>query len=115
MKPLNALSTRRQFVRLAARWIAGIPFISAGARAWSADLPILAEDDPVAKALGYARDAAKVDTSKYPKRAGAAGATQLCSNCLQYAAIGDGTGTCTIFAGKRVAAGGWCSVWVMKK
>ena len=77
-------------------------------------MPIAAEDDPVAKALGYVHDATKVDTVKFPKRAAADGATQFCHNCLQFTATSDGWGTCTVIPGKRVAAAGWCNVWVKK-
>ena len=43
--------------------------------------PLLSEDDPIAIALGYKADAAQVDTSAYPKRAGTDGANQFCDNC----------------------------------
>ena len=112
----TAFLTRRSFIESSARWIATIPLlnISAG-RSWSAELPIATSDDPVAKALGYVPDATKVDTVKYPKRAGAEGATQFCHNCLQFTAAGDAWGTCTVIPGKRVSANGWCNVWVIKK
>lgn len=107
--------TRRQFMESGARLALIIPLASIpSARVWSAELPIVAETDPVAGALGYKHDASKVDIAKYPKRAGAEGATQFCHNCLQFAATGDGWGTCTILPGKRVASEGWCNVWVLK-
>ncbi|MEM9620505.1 MAG: high-potential iron-sulfur protein [Pseudomonadota bacterium] len=72
---------------------------------------ILSEDDPIAKALGYFADAKAVDTTKYPKRAGSAGATQFCNNCALYSDEVDGFGKCSAIPGKRVAGAGWCNVW----
>lgn len=61
----------------------------------------LAEDDPMAMALGY-----KV-TSEI--------AEQKCSNCQLYQGQdGDEAGPCAIFPGKQVAADGWCKSWVVK-
>ena len=70
------------------------------------------EDDPTAVALGYKHDAAAVDTAKFAKRAGEAGAKQFCDNCALYVDQGDGWGTCSIFQGRLVAAKGWCNAWV---
>ena len=115
MAQKNVLLTRRRFVESGARWIVTIPLVSiAAAPSRSAELPIVAEDDPIAKALAYVHDATQVDTVKYPKRAGAEGATQFCHNCLQFADVGNGWGTCTVIPGKRVASEGWCNVWVQK-
>ena len=60
-------------------------FFHAGVALWTVSLvptftiastpPELQESDPIAIALGYKKDAATTDTAKYPKRAGAAGAT----------------------------------------
>jgi hypothetical protein len=111
----TVLLTRRSFIESSARWIVTIPLLNTLAgRSWSADLPIETGDDPVAKALGYFPDATKVDTVKYPKRAGADGATQFCHTCLQFTATSDDWGTCKVIPGKRVAAAGWCNVWVKK-
>jgi hypothetical protein len=57
--------------------------------------------DPTAKALAYVNDSAKPD--------------QKCANCAQFQGqTTDSRGGCTIFPGKSVAAGGWCSVWAKK-
>jgi hypothetical protein len=72
-----------------------------GARA--AELPLLSEQDPAAKAEHYVEDAshAKEATS---------GA--LCLNCSVYGgADGAAQGSCTLFPGKLVKAGGWCKSW----
>ena len=72
----------------------------------------LQESDPIAIALGYKKNASTVDTTKYPKRAGAAGATQFCNNCALYSAGEDGLGGCTAIPGKQVAGLGWCNAWI---
>ena len=97
-------------------------FFHAGIALWTASLvptvtiaanpPELQESDPIAVALGYKKDAATVDTTKYPKRAGAVGATQFCSNCALYSAGADGLGGCTAIPGKQVAGAGWCNAWI---
>jgi len=72
-------------------------------------------DDPLAQAMGYSPDAAKVDTTKFPKRAGEAGANQFCHNCALFGGKeGDETGPCSIFQNRLVRAGGWCNAWVAK-
>lgn len=73
----------------------------------------LREDEPIAIALGYASDATKVDTTKYPKRAGSEGQKQYCSNCSLYKASStEGYGKCTAIPGKLVAGAGWCNAWI---
>ena len=69
------------------------------------------EGDPLAVALGYKQDTAKVDPAKYPNHA----PSQQCSNCKQFqGAAADLAGGCTLFGGKAVAGKGWCSSWVKK-
>ena len=41
-------------------------------------------------------------------------ATKKCSNCQLYQGGKDAWGGCPLFAGKKVAAEGWCSAWVKK-
>lgn len=77
-------------------------------------LPQLNEDDPMAKALGYRKDATKVDAAKFPKRAGAEGKTQFCKNCMFYNSPSGKSGKCQIFVGKEVMAMGWCNSWSKK-
>lgn len=72
------------------------------------------EDDPTALALGYKHDASTVDTTKFPKRAGAGGAEQFCNNCALYGGDADGWGSCSIFQGRYVSGNGWCNAWVGK-
>lgn len=75
----------------------------------------VAESDPLAQAMGYRADASTVDTAKFPKRAGEAGAKQFCNNCALYGADADSAfGPCSIFQNKLVAGKGWCNAWVAK-
>ena len=73
--------------------------------------PLVQETEPQAVALGYKNDTTKVDKAKYPKHA----ADQQCANCALYQAKPtDPAGGCPLFAGKQVAAKGWCSAWAKK-
>ena len=77
-------------------------------------LEALSPTDPMAQALGYYEDASKVDTKKWPKKAGPDGKTQLCDNCMFYTSADKKRGKCQIFANKTVAAKGWCNSWAKK-
>ena len=71
----------------------------------------MAENDPQAATFGYKADATKVDKSKQPKYA----AGQLCANCALFKSAPSATsGACPLFAGKQVAAKGWCNAWAKK-
>lgn len=75
----------------------------------------VAEDEPLAQAMGYVLDATKTDTTKFPKRAGDAGAQQFCHNCALYAGTEeDEFAPCSIFQNRLVAGAGWCNAWVAK-
>jgi hypothetical protein len=76
-----------------------------------ADAPKVSESDPTAQALGYKTDASKVDKAKFTKYA----AGQDCGNCSFYQGkSGDAYAGCPMFAGKQVAATGWCSAYNKK-
>jgi hypothetical protein len=108
------LINRRNFLKLGIK-------ASGGALALSA-IPIqlmaaeeVTEDEPLAQAMGYKSDASKVDTAKFPKRAGDAGANQFCNNCALYAGTADDeTAPCSIFQNRPVRGAGWCNAWVAK-
>lgn len=111
-------SSRREFIQrslLTAFALGTLSLRSAPARAAdAAKPPLVAESDPVAKALGYHVDANKVDTKKWTKRAGPDGKSQHCSNCLLFNSgkvTTDATGPCSLFPGKHVAAKAWCNSW----
>ena len=73
------------------------------------------EGEPLAQAMGYVTDASRVDTAKFPKRAGEAGAKQFCHNCALYAGEADSeSAPCSIFQNRLVAGTGWCNAWVLK-
>ncbi len=101
---------RRQFIQLSAATAAGAMIVPAG-KAQAQDLPQLAEDDPTAVAMKYTHDASTVDPSSRPNPA----EVQDCANCaLIQGNDGDEWRPCPIFAGKSVAAAGWCVVWAPK-
>jgi hypothetical protein len=108
------LINRRNFLKMGIK-------ASGGALALSA-IPIhlvaadeVTEDEPLAQAMGYSADAATVDTAKFPKRAGEAGANQFCNNCALYAgSADDATAPCSIFQNRLVRGAGWCNAWVAK-
>lgn len=73
------------------------------------------EDEPLAQAMGYVADASTVDTAKFPKRAGDAGAKQFCNNCALFSGEADAeTAPCSIFQNRPVRGAGWCNAWVAK-
>ncbi len=101
-------STRRTFMFQVA---ATGPILATGLAQGQTAAPKLEESDPQAVALGYRQDTTKVDAKKYPNHA----ASQDCANCqLFQGKPKDPTGPCPLFAGKQVAAGGWCSAWNKK-
>ncbi|MFT7528856.1 MAG: hypothetical protein ACI9LY_004022 [Arenicella sp.] len=97
---------RRKFGKIAAFSIAAIPLL---VNAQPEDKK-LAEDDPMAVALGYKENSTEVDSQKYSNHADA----QLCSGCSLYVASDDAWGGCAIFPGKLVAANGWCTAYAAK-
>jgi hypothetical protein len=113
-------SNRRQFLKQSGLGLAaalvGAKFFVRPVTARAQSLVMVSESDAMAKSLGYVADAKKVDTKKWPKRAGAEGAKQYCYNCQFYQFTGDAktskAAPCTIFAGKGVAGQGWCNSWV---
>ena len=75
----------------------------------------VSESEPLAQAMGYRADASTVDTAKFPKRAGEAGANQFCHSCALFAGKADDeTAPCSIFQNRPVRGAGWCNAWVAK-
>lgn len=113
-----AASARRRFLLVAIASTASLVLLPlARGRGWAlAAAPVvdLDEKDPMAVALGYHRDAAKVDAKKWTKHAGPEGKKQTCSNCMFFPKDAKGKGTCTIFPGKNVEAKGWCNSWTLR-
>ena len=107
--PLSKIA-RRKFLQLSAVAVAGA-MAYPGQRTYAQDMPKLAEDDPLAKAMKYTHDASTVDPATRANPA----ADQDCANCaLIQGNDGDEWRPCQIFPGKLVAANGWCSVWAPK-
>lgn len=103
-----APTSRRIFLIHAA--VAGSALGAAQAHAQAA-APKLDEKDPQAVALGYVADTTKANQAKYPKHSN----EQMCSGCQLYQGKGtDAAGLCPIFAGRQVAAKGWCSTYIRK-
>jgi len=75
-------------------------------KARAADLPLVAADDPVGKALKYVTDVSKSTDAKPGSK---------CANCKLYqGAANAAQGPCLLFPGKAVTAGGWCASWTAK-
>jgi high potential iron-sulfur protein len=75
--------------------------------ALAADLPLVSENDPTAKALQYVSDASKATSAKPGSK---------CANCANYqGSAGSAQGGCLLFPGKAVKASGWCMSWTAKK
>ncbi len=114
---------RREFLKIIGGTALTFPAVIVAAKsfAFAEDLKEVGAEDPTAKALGYNSDATKVDTVAYPKRAGAEGAKQFCSNCMLLGQAGlkipgkEGDyAKCTIMAGGLVNTKGWCNSWLLK-
>ncbi len=112
---LDGALSRRALLKRAA-YVAGA---AAGAAAGSAALlsspPSRAAEptrldpkDPAAAARGYVENATEVDAKKYPSYVKGSS----CEDCLLLqGAAGPSYRPCSLFPGKTVAVGGWCSGW----
>ena len=102
-------SDRRAFIKnvlmLAGTTVAVGVLTDAGAM-----LPELKETDPEAVAIGYFRNATKVDKKKYPNYEEG----QRCSNCALAGFSSAIRKPCELVPGKLVNGGGWCTKWVKK-
>jgi len=101
---------RRSLLKGALAGLAAIPVVSVITEANAAGVA-LDPNDPQAKALGYIVDGSKVDAKANPMYK----PEQKCLNCAQFkGAATDASGSCNIFAGKMVAAAGWCKAYAKK-
>ena len=109
--PITKGESRRRFLTLISA-TAGIGAVATLLpRLAAADaLPPLAANDPMAQALAYVDDAAKVDAAKSPTHK----AGQTCANCRFFGGDKAATGACQLFPGKSVAAKGWCAGYSAK-
>ncbi len=101
------MTSRRRFIQIVP--LAGAAMLAGGHAA--AQAPMVDENDPQAKALGYVADATKVDRNRFKQYAPG----QVCTNCaLWQGKPTDAAAGCAIFPGKRVAGPGWCSAYAKK-
>ncbi|MEJ0038231.1 MAG: high-potential iron-sulfur protein [Gammaproteobacteria bacterium] len=93
--------SRRRLLRNIALAASAGALVSTQLRA-AEELPLLAVDDPAAKAVKYAEDAKKVKEAE----------NNSCANCSLYnGKDGSVQGPCQIIKGKAVKAAGWCNGW----
>lgn len=102
---------RRTLLKGALLGVAAVPVSSLLSRTANAAAGKVDPNEPQAKSLGYVEDATKVDAKANPNyKAG-----QQCANCLQSKPNGSAPYIpCNIFAGRDVAAKGWCKVYVKR-
>lgn len=92
---------RRNFLLRCAAGAAGLQALQVLAQ----PMPPLEEADGIARALGYRSDNRQVDAAKYPAHKPG----QQCGNCHFFQGKeGAPRAGCPYFAGKLVAATGWC-------
>lgn len=98
---------RRRLLKTVTLSVAVVPVVGLPLRAAiAAELPLLTENDPTAKALRYVSDASQATGAKPSSK---------CATCTNYqGAAGSAQGGCLLFPGKAVKAGGWCSSWAAK-
>ena len=102
---------RRDVLKGALIGVAAVPVTALLGRAEAATGRV-DPNEPQAKSLGYVEDATKVDAKANPNfKPG-----QTCANCLQVPKGKEGGDwiPCNIFAGRPVAAKGWCKVYVKR-
>jgi len=105
--PNRSAVSRRSLVKNLAGAAAAVAILRS-VKSSAAELPHLDVKDPQAVAVGYVEDAGQVDAKKYPAYVKGS----RCDNCLLLqGASGASYRPCNLFAGKLVAAAGWCSGW----
>ena len=99
--------SRRRLLQRVSLGVVLAPITGAALRtAWAADLPLVATDDPTAKALKYVPDVSKSTDAKPGSK---------CENCKLYqGTAGAAQGPCRLFPGKAVKSSGWCVSWTAK-
>jgi hypothetical protein len=103
---------RRTLLKGALLGVAAVPITALIARTAGAATGKVDPNEPQAKSLGYIEDATKVDPKANPNYKPG----QICANCLQAPVSKPGAAEvpCNIFAGRNVAAQGWCKVYVKR-
>lgn len=104
--PITKGESRRRFLKLVSATAGMGAVATLLPQLAAADaLPPLAANDPMAQALAYVDDAARVDATKSPTHK----AGQTCANCRFFSGDKAANGPCQLFPGKSVVAKGWCS------
>jgi hypothetical protein len=103
---------RRTLLKGALLGAAAVPVSALLSRTATAASGRVDPSEPQAKSLGYVEDAAKVDAKTNPNFKPGLN----CANCLQAPTAKPGMTEvpCNIFAGRPVAAKGWCKVYVKR-
>ncbi|WP_422133719.1 high-potential iron-sulfur protein [Endozoicomonas sp. ALD040] len=96
---------RRKFMQLGLACTL-IPLVAMDTVAEPAAAGEVQEDDPQAKALNYVKEASEAKGNPKYKEG------DICKNCMFFEASKNNG--CTLFAGRRVEEGGWCTAWVAK-
>lgn len=106
------MNTRRKFLLRLVTSVGTPALLWGRAHAQAPPPPVkLEENDPIALALGFKQDTTKVDAQKYPLHTN----DQKCSGCALYQEkAGEALSPCTVFGGKLVPPGGWCSGFAKK-
>jgi hypothetical protein len=101
----NSPRSRRNLVKTL---LLAMPATAITRAALGADVDKVDVKDPLAVSVGYVENAAQADTKKFPSYVKGSN----CENCLQLqGSAGASYRPCTVFKGKLVAVGGWCSAW----
>lgn len=123
MKKNPSELSRRKFIKVGAAALASLPFVGFSTETFAAPkapapLPAgeqaVAEDDPVASALGYHKDAKKTDFEKYPQRKLPAAKSQACGNCSLFTSVNASWGKCQMLTSGLVSSQGWCGSYSKK-
>jgi hypothetical protein len=103
---------RRTLLKGALLGVAAVPVSALLSRTADAAAGKVDPNEPQAKSLGYIEDATKVDAKANPNYKPG----QICANCMHAPVAKPGAAEvpCNIFAGRNVAANGWCKVYVKR-
>ncbi len=111
-------TNRRTFIKKSLTILTAVPFLPS--LGFTQELAPVDETSQKSLSLGYLHDGTKVDTVKFPKKAGA-GASQICDNCqlavqrgLKAPGASGVWAKCALFPEGLVNAQGWCNSWVQK-
>jgi hypothetical protein len=105
--PPGAAVTRRTLVK-ALGAAAAVTALLPPRQSQAAEPPHLDVKDPAALKLGYVENASQIDLKKYPAYVKGSN----CENCLLLQGTTDAHyRPCSLFPGKLVSVGGWCSGW----